>query len=93
MGFFEVFSCGTGDGGGDGGGSARAGWREVAAAAAAAMLAFGPMVHFLAFYAFWHCVCMGLAELTGYPDRFLYGEGACFAVSNVVRQLLTAVSN
>lgn len=30
--------------------------------------------HFLVFYAFWHCVCLGMAELFGFPDRFLYGE-------------------
>lgn len=31
-------------------------------------------VHFLVFYAFWHCVCLGMAELCGFPDRHLYGE-------------------
>ena len=31
-------------------------------------------VHFLVFYAFWHCVCLGMAELWGFPDRHLYGE-------------------
>ncbi|CAM9425855.1 unnamed protein product [Scytosiphon promiscuus] len=30
-------------------------------------------VHFLVFYAFWHCVCLGIAELWGFPDRHLYG--------------------
>eukprot|EP00903_Cladosiphon_okamuranus_P012179 g11422.t1 len=65
MGFFEAFFCGSGGG--------VAWWREGLAALAAGSLVFTPMVHFLAFYAFWHCVCMGLAELTGYPDRFLYG--------------------
>ena len=30
--------------------------------------------YFLLFYAFWHCVCLGMAELWGYPDRDLYGE-------------------
>eukprot|EP00752_Nemacystus_decipiens_P001643 g1598.t1 len=30
-------------------------------------------VHFLVFYAFWHCVCLGMAELWGFPDRNLYG--------------------
>lgn len=72
MDFFEAFFCGIGGGGGDGGGR---GWREAAAAASVATLVFTPMVHFLAFYAFWHCVCMGLAELTGYPDQFFYGKG------------------
>ena len=71
MGFFEALFYGAG------GGGVTTGWREAAAAAAWAMLVAGPMVHFLTFYAFWHCVCMGLAELTGYPDRFLYGEGTC----------------
>ncbi|CAM9534927.1 unnamed protein product [Ascophyllum nodosum] len=28
---------------------------------------------FLMFYAFWHCVCLGIAELWGFPDRDLYG--------------------
>lgn len=69
MAFFETCFCGTGDAG------AAAGWREAAAATALAALVFSPMVHFLTFYAFWHCVCTGLAELTGYPDRFFYGEG------------------
>lgn len=31
-------------------------------------------VHFLVFYAFWHCVCLGMSELWGFPDRHLYGE-------------------
>eukprot|EP00903_Cladosiphon_okamuranus_P020112 g18469.t1 len=30
-------------------------------------------LHFLVFYAFWHCVCLGMAELWGFPDRNLYG--------------------
>lgn len=30
--------------------------------------------YFLVFYAFWHCVCLGMAELWGFPDRNLYGE-------------------
>lgn len=67
MAFFEACFCGTG--------GPSAGWGETAAAAAWAILVLSPMVHFLTFYSFWHCVCMGLAELTGYPDRFLYGEG------------------
>lgn len=31
-------------------------------------------LHFMVFYAFWHCVCLGMAELWGFPDRDLYGE-------------------
>ena len=30
--------------------------------------------YFLVFYAFWHCVCLGMVELWGFPDRDLYGE-------------------
>lgn len=56
------------------GAAVAAGSWEVAAAAAWGVLVLSPMVHLLPFYAFWHCVCLGLAELTGYPDRFLYGE-------------------
>lgn len=33
-----------------------------------------PMMHFLLFYAFFHCVCVGSGELWGYPDRNTYGE-------------------
>lgn len=33
-------------------------------------------VHFFVFYAFWHCICLGMAELWGFPDRNLYGEHA-----------------
>lgn len=33
-----------------------------------------PTISFLMFYAFWHCVCVGCAELWGYPDRNIYGE-------------------
>lgn len=32
------------------------------------------VLHFLLFYAFWHCTCLGIAELWGFPDRHLYGE-------------------
>lgn len=31
-------------------------------------------LNFMVFYAFWHCVCLGMAELWGFPDRHLYGE-------------------
>ncbi|CBJ31665.1 Sterol or diacylglycerol O-acyltransferase [Ectocarpus siliculosus] len=30
-------------------------------------------LHFMVFYAFWHCICLGMAELWGFPDRNLYG--------------------
>lgn len=29
---------------------------------------------FLGFYGFWHCICLGMAELWGFPDHHLYGE-------------------
>ena len=38
---------------------------------------------FLMFYAFWHCVCLGIAELWGFPDRDLYGEKVCMGISVV----------
>lgn len=38
------------------------------------LLVFPSVMHFLMFYAFWHCVCLGSAELWGYPDRNMYGE-------------------
>lgn len=50
------------------------GWLEIAMALASSMLVFNPMVHFVMFYGFWHCLCLGFAELWGYPDRDLYGE-------------------
>ena len=46
----------------------------VVAAACFGMFVFSPMQHFLMFYGFWHCVCLGSAELWGYPDRDMYGE-------------------
>lgn len=51
-----------------------AGWVEIAAALAWGLFVFSPLVHFGTFYGFWHCVCLGCAELWGYPDRDLYGE-------------------
>ncbi|CAM9420632.1 unnamed protein product, partial [Ectocarpus fasciculatus] len=65
--YFESLFCGGAGGGG------LAGWWGIAAASALGMLVFSPMVHFLAFYGFWHCVCLGCAELWGYPDRNFYG--------------------
>lgn len=50
---------------------------EIAVAVACALLFLCPMVQLLAFYGFWHCVCLGCAELWGYPDRHLYGEISC----------------
>lgn len=43
------------------------------------VVVYSTVVNFLAFYAFWHCTCLGMAELWGFPDRHLYGEveGAC----------------
>lgn len=58
----------------------------VGVAACLGMFVFTPLVHFLMFYAFFHAVCLGCAELWGYPDRNIYGElcyrqtllGCCF---------------
>lgn len=50
------------------------GWVKAAAAVAWGLFVVSPLVHFAAFYGFWHCVCLGCAELWGYPDRNLYGE-------------------
>ena len=50
------------------------GMGTVATAAFAGMVVLSPMMHFFMFYAFWHCVCLGSAELWGYPDRNTYGE-------------------
>ncbi|CAN0348470.1 unnamed protein product [Ectocarpus sp. 6 AP-2014] len=65
--YFESLFCGGA------GGAGLAWWWGIAAASALAMLVFSPMVHFMAFYGFWHCVCLGCAELWGYPDRNFYG--------------------
>lgn len=46
----------------------------VAIAACLGVFVFSPMMHFLMFYAFFHSVCLGCAELYGYPDRNTYGE-------------------
>lgn len=46
----------------------------VAIAACLSMFMFSPMMHFFMFYAFFHSVCLGCAELYGYPDRNTYGE-------------------
>lgn len=54
--------------------SSPSGWLVVVAASAGAVCALCPMTQFLFFYSFWHCVCLGCAELWGYPDRHLYGE-------------------
>ncbi|CAM9839761.1 unnamed protein product [Ectocarpus sp. 12 AP-2014] len=45
----------------------------VAIAACLGVFVFSPMMHFLMFYAFFHSVCLGCAELYGYPDRNTYG--------------------
>lgn len=49
-------------------------WGEIGMAVATSVLVFSPMVHFMLSYGFWHCVCLGCAELWGYPDRDLYGK-------------------
>lgn len=48
-------------------------WLAVTVAFPVAML-LSAMLHFLMFYAFWHCICLAAAELWGYPDRDFYGE-------------------
>lgn len=52
--------------------------------------------HFLVFYAFWHCVCLGMAELWGFPDRHLYGEnergGDASCVSQTLMQLMNCAT-
>lgn len=68
--FFESLGC---CGAGAGTVAAVSGWPEFLAAAVLGMLFATPLVHSLTFYAFWHCACLGIAELWGYPDRFLYG--------------------
>lgn len=75
-------------GGGDMCGFSRtmsAGWVGVAVALAWGLFVFSPLVHFGTFYGFWHCVCLGCAELWGYPDRDLYGEIHEEALWNVSR--------
>lgn len=47
---------------------------QVGSAAVIAMSVGSPIVHFLLFYAFFHCVCLSSAEFWGYPDRDFYGE-------------------
>lgn len=82
-------AAGGAGGGGGGGVSGGGGWPSWATASgllegdngawvtAAAFLWILTIVssclNFLVFYAFWHCVCLGMAELWGFPDRHLYG--------------------
>lgn len=76
--------CGGGEGGAgdDGGCGVEGAFLEsvdqqgfvVAVAACLGMCVFSPMIHYLMFYAFFHSVCLGCAELWGYPDRNIYGE-------------------
>lgn len=49
----------------------------VAVAGSLGMLVLTPLIHFLMFYAFFHSVCLGFAELWGYPDRNIYGTASC----------------
>lgn len=51
-------------------------WLSIAGAVVIGSLSWTHLVHFLLFYAFWHCICLGSAELWGYPDRDFYGEKA-----------------
>ncbi|CAN0013334.1 unnamed protein product, partial [Choristocarpus tenellus] len=44
---------------------------------------FQPSWVFLCFYAFWHCLCLGMAESGGYPDRYLYGELSVHCVESI----------
>lgn len=46
----------------------------VAVAGVSGSILWSTMMHFLMFYAFFHCICVGVAEFWGYPDRNLYGE-------------------
>ncbi|CAM9724625.1 unnamed protein product [Ascophyllum nodosum] len=48
-------------------------WLQTTLAAVFGMMVFSPMTHFMASYGFWHCTCLGCAELWGYPDRHFYG--------------------
>lgn len=50
------------------------GLTTVAVAGCLGMCVLTPLMHFLMFYAFFHSVCLGCAELWGYPDRNIYGE-------------------
>lgn len=49
-------------------------WTGIVALAACSTCLFSPLNHALPFYAFFHCICLGTAELWGYPDRNFYGE-------------------
>lgn len=60
----------------------------VTAAAWFGMFVFSPMQHFLMFYGFWHCVCLGSAELWGYPDRNIYGEMMSLVESRLKNSLI-----
>ncbi|CAM9768391.1 unnamed protein product [Scytosiphon promiscuus] len=77
--FFESLSCcgagygATSSSAAEGPAAAGTGWPEFLAALAMGMLFSTPLVHSLTFYGFWHCVCLGYAELWGYPDRHFYG--------------------
>lgn len=48
--------------------------RNVVVAACLGTYVLTPVVNYLMFYAFFHSVCLGSAELWGYPDRNTYGE-------------------
>ncbi|CAM9742097.1 unnamed protein product [Scytosiphon promiscuus] len=47
--------------------------RNVVVAACLGTYVLTPLVNYLMFYAFFHSVCLGSAELWGYPDRNTYG--------------------
>lgn len=77
----------AGGGGGDSYGDVvgdQEGLVTVAVAAAVGMFVFAPVMHFLMFYAFWHCVCVGSAHLWGYPDRNIYGKMVRLSVEFVL---------
>lgn len=54
------------------------GWLQILVAASWSIFFLSPMVHFMTFYGFWHCVCLGFAELWGFPDRNFYGKANTF---------------
>ena len=71
--------------------TAAVGWVKAVAAVAWGIFVLSPLVHFGAFYGFWHCVCLGCAELWGYPDRNLYGETTKEAFRTLARDFHSKV--
>ncbi|CAN0002222.1 unnamed protein product, partial [Hapterophycus canaliculatus] len=65
-----------GEAGAGAGGYASLEWgaaRSVVVAACLGTFVCSPVINYLMFYAFFHSVCLGSAELWGYPDRNIYG--------------------